>query len=325
MRWLPLALILLQDPAIRLLPGEFTPKTWKIAGTADVPDDTELILGARRMERRWESRLSRFQEFPDDLHRMRAVADVKEKRFEAVLKAGPTGRYDLAVGTEEKVMFKSRLPLGAVESMFHNSIESVRRILVIADKSMACLEELERYADNPDDAKPKAREAFNAKTSALLKQIEGEWPRVDLTGTLRLLRHACHHILNAQVWESGPKPPGAENDPIGNRKGYFLDLSLTFGDLRKALSSAREVLSKELKVSIAGLLEGLYSLAGGTDNRRQETARAASRAAVKLFEAAPVPNPEFAKLLDRATDSDVEIGPLRDQLKLAADVLLISP
>lgn len=323
--WLSLALLLLQDPAVKLLPGEVTPKTWKVSGTASVGDDTELIFGVRRIERRWEGRLSRFIEYPDDLHRLRATADVKGRSFEVVLKAGPAGRYDVTVSTQDQSIHKARLPLGSVEALFQGSVEGVRRITGFAEKTSACLEELERYADNPDQATMKAREVFGAKVTALQKRIEEEWGQVDFTGTLRLLRDACQHLRNAQIWETGPKPAGAENDPIGDKKGFFLDPNLTFGELRKALASVREVLSTEIKVSVAGLLEGLYGLVGGTDTRRKEAARSAARAASKLLEAAPVPNPDFAKLVDRAADSEVEIGPLRDQLRAAAEAHVAGP
>jgi len=324
-RWLPLALLLLQDPSVKLFPGEATSKTWKVTGTASVGDDTELIFGVRRIERRWEARLSRFIEYPDDHHRVRATADVKGRNFEVVLKAGPAGRYDITVSTHEQAIHKDRLPLGAVEALFQASVAGVKRISGFSEKIMACLDELERYADNPDQATMKAREVYGAKVTALQKQIEEEWGQVDFTGTLRLLRDACQHLRNAQIWETGPRPEGADNDKLGDRKGYFLDPNLTLGELRKALGSVREVLSTEMKVSIAGLLEGLYGLAGGTDGRRKESARAAARAASKLLDAAPVPNPDFAKLVDRAADSEVEIGPLRDQLRAAAEAHVAGP
>ena len=324
-RWLPLALLLLQDPAVRLTSGEATAKTWKIFGTAAVADDTELILGLRRIERRWEARVSRFLEYPDDLHRIRATADVKGGNFEAVLKAGAVGRYDVTVSTHENSIHKARLPLGGVEPLFQGTIEGVRRMSGLAEKISALSAELERFADNPDQATMKAREGFTVKVTALQKQVEEEWGQTDLTGSLRVLRDACQHLRNAQIWEMGRRPEGAENDPIGDQKGFFLDPNMTFGELRKVLGSMREIMSTEIKVSIAGLLEGLYATAGGSGDKRKEAARAAARAAGKLLDAAPVPNPEFAKLVDRAADSDVEVGPLRDQLKAAAEAHLVAP
>ena len=308
-----------QDPAPRVFPRAITLKTWEISGAAEVADRTELGVRARRVERRWDSKRSKFSEFPSDEGTLRGRAVANGKRFDATLKPGTAGRYAVSVEVDQAALYSERAALGAVESLFARGGEDVKKILAQVDKATAFLDEIERIEAGEDEASNITQENFSKRVNEVELKLQELHRTCDLTATLRILREVMIHVRQVQLWDE--KPEG-DNDPPRDKDRPFMDENVGIAQLRKSLHGIPEVLSEEIKVSTALILERLVAQAG-KDARRGDEARAAARAASRLAGAAPFRDVAFARLLEDASDSSADPANLQERLKAAAKAHLV--
>jgi hypothetical protein len=305
-----------------MVPGEITSTTWALSGPAEVEDESELALRARRVMRRWDAVKKLFTENLSDVNHLRATVDAARRRFEGTLKPGPTGRYNVTLSTDEKLLYAEKLALGSVEPLFTRGPDDVKLLVEIAEKAAGFLDEIERILSRQADNSDKSREDFLKRVSEQNRKLDELLERCDLTGTVLVLRDAFFHIRNVQVWDEKNIPPVGNNDPPRQKKRLFMDMELTIEALRKILSSVPEIVSLEIKASTTLILERLIGQAGDVE-RRRDSARSAARAASKLAEAAPVADKDLVRLLDLASDRATNPDEIREQLLQAGQALIV--
>ncbi|MBI4566188.1 MAG: hypothetical protein HY716_16000 [Planctomycetes bacterium] len=310
---------------IRVFPGEPGEKTWPIYGSADLPDQAEVRLVARRMERRWQAAAGRFAEYPSE-KTARSAAAVNAKTFQLFLRPGCPGRYVLALSQEETRLRTVQAALGPIGRLFGDSCAAARKLVASIDKAAEFLEEIEETARRPEAPEGTRRDDFLRRVTSEERALERAYDACDLTGTIHFVwRDIYYQIRNAQVWDRADRPSAAEadNDPA-DRKGYFLDDRLTLDMLRKKIASAKTVLSLEMRLSVAVLLEDLFARAD-QDPKRVEGARAAAREAGKFLAAAPEPDARFAALIESAASEEGNAGDLCPALRAHAERYLSPP
>ncbi|HKS15751.1 MAG TPA: hypothetical protein VJU16_00405 [Planctomycetota bacterium] len=295
---------------------------WTLSGAADVEDETELNVRARRVVRRYDMNRKLFTEALSDSTTLRTMVDASKKRFEGTLKPGPTGRYGATLSTHEKLLHSEKLVLGPVGALFVRGPEDVKTILEAAEKSTEFLDEIERVLKGQAGNTAKDREAYLARVNKLTRKLEDLCNKCDLLGTIQVLLDALFHIRNAQIWEEAAKPVQGDNDPARIKKKVFTDLDLSIDDLRRILGMIPGILSSEIKVSTSLILERLIAQARDIETRR-EASRAAVRSASKFAEAAPVPDKDFIQLLDQASDKGADPTETRGLLHAAGTSLLV--
>lgn len=317
-----LAVLLAQEPVPKFIPGETSETGWAISGPAEAEDKTELTLRARRVERRWDRNVTRFVEFQSEDTQMHSVVEVIRKWLDTTLKPGPAGRYQLTLATDEALLYSDRVALGASETLFTRSLDSLKKILEVGVKAGAFLDEIEKLVANPRDATAKAKEDFLKRVAEKVRDLNDLYMTTDLTGTIGVLRLVFHHLMNVQIWNAGKAAGPAQNDPIVVRKKLFVQPDLTIAELRKMLAALPGILSTEITVSTTLIVERLIAQAK-SDDRRREAARAAARAASKLAEAAPVQDPALGPVLDKAASPTTDPDEVRVQLRVVAQPHLV--
>ncbi|MBI2932251.1 MAG: hypothetical protein HYY16_11415 [Planctomycetes bacterium] len=284
-------LILGQEPAFTARPGQATDKTWTVAGTASLPDDSSLAVSLQRIERVWDAKLGKFIEVSSNEIRRRGTTGVRNGAFSAVVKSGPAGLYHISLILDERSLYTRRAPFGHVPSLLLSSAHSARSFARLADQAERYLQELQRVSSAPEGPAPGAFADFQRRLSRDENLLTEAARSSDLTATAHRLRDIYYELRNAQIWSgTRPKGPGG-NDPSGTEGGFFLDPNLTQEELQKSILSVVTILSSEVKVSIATLLEELLALAPAD-------VPAAVKEAVKLAREAPQPDETFIKALE---------------------------
>jgi hypothetical protein len=322
----PLMALLLfacQEAPPQISPGDVAGGKWPLSGPAEVENDTELSVRARRVVRRWDPNLKMFTESLSDVGILRVTVTVAGKKFEGSVRAGTPGRYGINVSTEQKLLYSDKLALGALEPLFTRGPEDIKALLEIVEKAGSFLDEIERILSRQIDNSEKHRDDFLKRAAAWSAKVDELLEKTDLTGTANVLKTAMFHIRNVQVWEEKALPPASSNDPVRLKKKLFMDLDLTIEGLRKTLASVPTIISFEVKVSTSMILERLLTQAGDIE-RRQEAARAAARAASKLAEGVPIPDKDLVGLLDQAADRATDSKEIRDLLRHAGRSLIIN-
>jgi hypothetical protein len=302
-----IVLLSVQDaPQVTVAPGEPTEKVWTVKGTAAVVDGATLVVAARRIERRWDAKESAFREILSDEMRRRGSAIVTKQAFEAMMKAGSAGVYQLVVAEGEKQLHETRAALGRADRLFVSTREHVKKLAECADRAKACLDEIERIVKA---GKPPGQKAFEDFTKRLSKEeelLERARIETDLSGAVGLLRDVTYQLRNAQVWSTGSPTGPAENDLVIKKKGFFLDPELSLKDLYDTISLAKTVLSIEIRVSIAAILDDV--LARADSDKAQSRARDAVKEGATLAALAPEADAEFVKLLDQTDAAALRAG-----------------
>jgi len=311
-----------QEPDPVFVPGDVTPTGWSLSGPADVADNTELFLRARRLLRRLDPSQKLFMESPSDVSRIRALVEIRAKRFETGLSAGTPGRYMVVLSNDDKILHQEKLALGSITSLFTRGPDDVKSLLEIIDKAVELLDHLERVISRQADHSAKARDEFHKRVNALSQKLDELFNGCDLTGTINALQEVCWHIRNAQVWDEKFTPPPGGNDPPRKMKKVFTDEEMTIEKLRNLLAAMPGIISSEIKLSTTLILERLIVQAGDVE-RRRDSMRSAARAASKLAEAAPVADKDLVRLLDLASDRASKAEEVREHLLQAGQALLV--
>jgi len=297
---------LLQDKApVTFAPEPPTENTWPISGKCTRPNGTVLKVAAVRIERRYEPTVDKFREFPTAECRLIKSAEVDGRSFRANLKNGPTGVYDISITEQDQRLILERHVLGLPTALFSSTKKSVAKMLEISDRAAANLDEIEKVLAGKQPGTAGAREAFIKRVNADEQAVGDLMAKTDLTGTVTLLIEICAHIRNAQVWElAGGKATEETNDGEGRGKDIFLDPKLTFKGLRARIESVRSVVSREMILSSASLLDALYARAELKPDRVFAKARDFAGETVNFVASAPVEDKEARAILETVARAD---------------------
>ncbi|MBI2930754.1 MAG: hypothetical protein HYY16_03815 [Planctomycetes bacterium] len=301
-----LALLLpLQDPSIVVRPDPPADDAWSVKATGPFPGDVSICILLRRIERVWDPGSGKFLEVPSDEVRRRAPAQADQRGLKASLKPGPAGLYQLLVQSDEQTVFETRTPFGHIGPLFASSSDAARTLAALALEAGEHLDEIERLSKAPQ---ARLFQDFQRRIARHEKMLRDASKGCDLTATSRLLREIYYQLRNAQVAPETDPPGVKDNDGPARGQGIFLDSTSTVQSLQKRISSVKTVLSQEIRLSIASLLEGAFAL----DPSR---AREVAADAVKLARAAPEPSADFIKALetrDRGALRDVRASLLKE-------------
>jgi hypothetical protein len=262
-------------------------KLWTVRGTSSKPEGTELVVALRRVERRWDTKASRFTEFLSDETRVRATASIAKSSFSVAVRPAPEGIYQAVIADGETILYDGRVA-AAAESLFRSTNVRVKVLIEIGGRTTGFLDEIGALLKGDVKPTPRLLEDFVKRVSrdeVLVDEIARE---TDLTATVAILRGALSHARNAQVWSLQKRTASEEDDGVLGTKGHFLDPDLTLGTLRDSVTAIPSVLSAELRLSVAALLDGRL------------TAERAKQAA-ELLKSAPEPD----KTLVAALESDL--------------------
>ena len=315
------AIVLLQDPAPRLTVGESKAKAWVVLGSMSAPDETELALRARRLERRWDEFRRLFVESRSERTMLRTFVVVQGRTFNGTLRSGPVGRYVVSLDTEVNEVHSEMLALGNAEELFTREIDALKQIQGAVDKLRDVLDLLERIQKRRVDVSEDLARDYSRRVAAALQIVDDLVPVSDLTASLQILRRIGIQLQEVRLIEPKDLPEKSKDDPVDQRR-IFKEADTTIESLRKLLAGLGEILSLEIKLSTTLLLERLLFQAGEAE-RLLEPARASARAASKLAEAAPVPDKDLGRLLDLASDRQTAPADIREQLKQAGQALLL--
>lgn len=298
MATLALALLLQDAPKATITPGDPADKGWPVSGTAELPNDSQVVAAARRAERRWDEATQKFFETVADAKRLYGSGVVSDKRYSAVLKAGPAGMYQLTVMPKDQgtLLVETRACMGRPDRLFAATRERMRKIIEIIEKAEGYLKEIVRYHTKEVVPSPKLREDYLARLQKQENLVEDLEQETDLTATLHILKVEVYfHLRNAQVWSTGKKPA---DGGIYEAEGVFLNPDVTLGTIDKRLRAIRSILSKELRLSIAGMTESVFERAGDDAKRLAKVRDPHLKEAAKLAVEAPEADEVFVKALE---------------------------
>jgi hypothetical protein len=299
---------LLQDKSpVTFAPEPPTETSWPIAGRLTRPNGTVIKITAVRIERRWEATLDKFREFPATERRLIKSAEVDGRSFRANLKNGPTGLYDISITEADQRLTVERHVLGLPVVMLGSTKKSIARITDICGRAAANLEEIQRVLSGKQPGSARERELFIKRVDADEQLVQELMARTDLTGTATLLNEICAHIRNAQVWGLGGGKTTEENND-GEREGggrdVFLDPKLTFKDLRAQIESVRTVLSREMVLSSASIVDALFARAEGRPDKVLSKAKDFAQDAAAFIATGPVDDKDARAVLESLSGTD---------------------
>lgn len=311
------AVLLQESSPVTVVPDTPTETAWPIAGKASRPDGTVLKIVASRVERRWDPATEKFREFQSPESRLMRSAEVGGSAYKTNLKNGPTGVYDVTVNEGDKRHYSGRMLLGNTKDLLQSTRRSVGKISELCDRATANLEELQRILAGKQPGTAQAREAFIKRVHADEQLLQELGKKTDLTASAFLLNDLCAQIRNAQVWEL---PPGTKDEELNDGKvgdrDVFLDPKLTFTSLKTMIAGARTVVSREVSVSAATIVDRLLARAEERPDRLFNRAKDAAAEALKVLEAAPVEDKEAKAALEAVTNTDSQgIAEVRKGLK----------
>ncbi len=276
--------------------GDMTETSWGIRGTTRLRADTELRVVAVRMERRWEAEQACFTEMKSDSMRLRASAFTAHGgRFEAALKAGPVGEYEVVVSQcgadEDTTLVCRKTILGDAARAFSAWDGHLKKLAAAVEAAARFVEEIRQFAGAANPPRKGACEDFLRRVQVHEQCIAAAAEATDWSACAALLVGIYYEIRNAQVWHR-ETPRGEAGNDSEVRKGVFLDPELTLDGIDKRVAEAGRVLGLEVRVSVAKLLAGVDSDLPG-----------ALRVAAKLVAAAPERDAEFESVFEERVAS----------------------
>jgi hypothetical protein len=296
-------LALLQEKApVTIAPETPTETAWPISGRCQRPNGTVVKVLAVRVQRQWEPGLKQFREFTPAESRLMKSAEVDARAFRANLKFGPTGVYDVSVNESDQRLCNERHVLGHPAALFAVTKKSLAKMADLCDRAAADLDEIQKILAGKQPGSAKEKDAFIKKVYADEQLIQELAAKTDLTGSTALLNEIFMQIRNAQVWELSGSGRSSEqqNDGEGAGKDVFLDPKLTFKSLRETIDSVRLVLSNELALSTASILEAMYARAEGRPEKVFLKARDLAIEAIQVVSQAPVEDKEARAAIEAA-------------------------
>jgi hypothetical protein len=294
---------LLQEKApVTIAPEAPTETAWPISGRCQRPNGTVVKIQAVRVERRWEPTLNQFREFTPAESRLMKSAEVDGRAFRANLKFGPTGVYDISVNESEQRLGNERHVLGHPASLFAATKKSLGKLNDLCDRASADLDQIQKVLTGKQPGTAKEKDAFIKKVYAdeqLVQELAG---KTDLTGSTSLLNEILGQIRNAQVWElsGGRATAEQQNDGEGAGHDVFLDPKLNFKILHETIGELRSVISQELVLSTASILDALYARAENRPEKVFLRARDLAIEAIQVLSQAPVEDKDARAVIEAA-------------------------
>ncbi len=296
-------LALLQEKApVTIAPEAPTETVWPISGRCQRPNGTVVKILAVRVQRQWEPGLKQFREFTPAESRLMKSAEVDARAFRANLKFGPTGVYDISVNESDQRLCNERHVLGHPKELFAVTKKSLSKMADLCDRAAADLDEIQKILAGKQPGSAKEKDAFIKKVYADEQLIQELAAKTDLTGSTALLNEIFMQIRNAQVWELSTAGRSSEqqNDGEGAGRDVFLDPKLTFKGLHETIASARLVISSELALSTASILEAMYARAEGRPEKVFLKARDLAIEAIQVISQAPMEDKEARAVIEAA-------------------------
>jgi hypothetical protein len=282
-----------------------TDAAWPVLGRANRPDGTVVKVSAVRVERRWDPTAGRFRPLASAEFRISRSAEISGRSFRAGLKPGFPGVYELVVVEGEQRIHEERILLGRASELAAATRRSVGKLIELADRATAGLDELEKIVAGKLPGTAKDRDAFIKRVYGDEQLIQELAAKSDLTASVALMNEVCSQIRNAQVWQLPPGKGEEElNDTQGEKRDLFLDPKLTFKGLHAIIDSTKSVISRELALSAATTLELWFARAEEKPDRLLSKARDAASEALKTLLTAPVEDKEARAVLESAERAD---------------------
>jgi hypothetical protein len=279
---------------LQLTAGTPDERTWPVSGALARPDGVELRVQASRVERAWSGK--GFREEPSAESRCAARAVVERKAFQARLRKGAPGIYQVSVREEEKDALAERIHLGgdlgwgSAPDRLAASIERLGEHLKTARK--VAKGELPRGPD--------AEKAFSKGLANEEKALAELGLKSDFSASTAHLGRVAMLLRNAQLWNGRPADDG---------DGIFLESDVSFDSLDRALAAAPKIVAAELKASVASLLSLLAARAADKPKLLAPLRDVANKAAAVL-------QGEDLELAEATSQADVEGLPeLRKRLE----------
>lgn len=281
---------------IQLTPGTPDERSWPVSGALARPDGCELRVNASRVERRWDEKGGRFREELSAESRCGARALVERKAFQARLRRGPSGIYQITVREEEREALSERVPFGAdlgwaaAPEKLAASVERLREFLKTARQ--VAKGELRAGAD--------LEKAFSKGLANEERALADLALKSDFSASAAHLGRVAMLLRNAQLWGGRPADDG---------DGLFLESGVSFDSLERALAAAPKLISAELKASVASLLSLMAARAAEKPRLLAPLQEVARKAAAAL-------QGEDLALAEAASQTDVDGLPeLRKRLE----------
>ena len=300
---------------------------WPILGKANRPNGTVVRISATRLQRRWDGTVERFREIVSPEFRISRSAEVDARAFRASLKAGAAGVYDVVVLDGEDRLYSERMVLGRPTELAAATRKSVAKLVELVDRASTGLDEIEKILAGKLPGAAKDRDVFIKRIYADEQILQELAARSELTGSVALLTEICSQIRNAQVWQL-PAGKGEEelNDTQGEKRDIFLDPKLTFKSLHAILDGTKSVISRELILSCATVLELSFARAEEKPERLVSRAKDAASEALKTLQLAPVEDKEARATIESAERAEApQIAEVRKALRALASKHLADP
>lgn len=320
--------LLAQDKApVTITADSPTDTAWPILGKANRPNGTVVKISATRLQRRWDGAAERFREIVSPEYRISRSAEIDARTFRASLKAGAAGVYDVVVLDGEDRLHAERMVLGRPSELAAATRKSVTKLIELADRASAGLDEIEKILAGKLPGTAKDRDAFIKRIYADEQLLQELGARSELTGSVALMTEICSQIRNAQVWQLPPGKGDEElNDTQGEKRDIFLDPKLTFKSLHAILDGTKAVISRELVLSCATVLELAFARAEEKPERLVSRAKDAASEALKTLQLAPVEDKEARTAIEAAERAEApQIAEVRKALRALASKLLADP
>lgn len=320
--------VLAQDPGpVSISADPPTDTTWPILGRANRPNGTVVKVSANRLERRWDPVVERFRESLSPEFRISRSAEIDSRSFKAALKAGSPGIYDLVVLEGEARLHSERILLGRSGELAAATRKSVAKLLELAERAAVNLDEIEKILAGKLPGTSKDREGFIKRVHGEEQLLQELAAKSDLTASVAFLSEICSQIRNAQVWQQpAAKSDEQLNDTQGEKRDVFLDPKLTFKSLHAVIDGAKAVISRELALSTATVLDLWFARAEEKPDRLMSKARDAASEAMKTLLLAPVEDKEARAAIESAERAEAaQIADVRKALRALASKHLADP
>jgi hypothetical protein len=245
-------------------------------------------------------------------------AEVEGRAFRANLKFGPTGMYDISVNESDQRLQTERYVLGHPIALFATEKKSLAKMVEVCDRAKVNLDEIQRILAGKQPGTAQAKEAFIKRVHADELLVQELAAKIDLTGSVALLDEICGHIRNAQVWELSAGKGTAEqtNDGEGAGRDIFLDPKLNFKGLHAMIDEGRTVISHEMILSTATILDALFARSEGRPEKVFLRARDVAIDALQLIGQAPVEDKDARAIFEQAAGAtSASLGEVRKSLQ----------
>lgn len=285
---------------IQLTAGTPDERSWPVSGALARPDGCELRVSAARVERRWDEKSGRFREELSAESRCAARAQVERKAFQARLRRGPSGVYQITVREEEREALAERVPFGT-ELGWGSAPE---KLTASRERLSEFLKTARKVARGELRAGADLEKAFSKGLANEERALADLALKSDFTASAALLSRVAMLLRNAQLWGGRPADDG---------DGVFLEADVSFDSLERALAAAPQVIASELKASAASLLSLLAARAADRPKLLAPLQEVARKAAAVL-------QGEDLELAEATSQVDVEgLSELRKRLEAWRD------